>query len=99
MKYPIYAIRDFKTGFLTPTVEPNVHSAVRNFEHACLRSDSLFFTHPSDYALFLIGEYDTDSGVIASVTPVEEVITASQAIESALAHGYRSDGGVSDAGR
>lgn len=84
MKYPVFAIRDFKTGFLSPTCEANAPAAVRNFEHACARSDSLFFSHPEDYALYRIGEYDTDSGVISPISPVEEIMTASQALQKGV---------------
>lgn len=94
MKYPVFAIRDFKTGYLAPTCEPNAEAAARNFEHACIRSDSLFFTHPEDYALFRVGEYDSDSGALTGCVP-EEVITAPQAIQSALAHSYMK-GAVGD---
>ena len=31
MKYPIYSIRDAKTGFMSPTVDMNDPAAVRNF--------------------------------------------------------------------
>lgn len=64
MKYGVYSIRDYKTGFLTPTIDVNDASARRNFEHACSNPNSLFCSHPSDYALFKIGTYDSDSGRI-----------------------------------
>lgn len=66
MMMKVFAIRDVKSGFLNPTVEMSDDIAVRNFEHAiqCTSKDSLFFTHASDYALYAIGEYDTDSGQI-----------------------------------
>lgn len=96
MKYSVFAIRDFKTGFLSPVCEANEAAAVRNFEAACLKSDSLFFSHPEDYALYLIGEYDTDSGLLTALSPIQECCTAPEAIRAALAHQFRS-GGVSDA--
>lgn len=67
MKYGIYAIRDLKTGFLTPTIDQNNASAMRNFEHACMNIDSLFYSHPDDYSLFYLGDYDTDRGEISLV--------------------------------
>lgn len=71
MKYNVYAIRDLKTGYLQPTVEMNNESAIRNFEHAVMQGNSLFFSHASDYSLFVIGEYDTDLGII---TPIEHQV-------------------------
>lgn len=87
MIYPVFAIRDFKTGFLSPVCEANEASAVRNFEAACLKSDSLFFSHPEDYALFHLGSYDTDTGDMRPAVP-SEVVSAVQAIQAALAHSY-----------
>lgn len=85
MIYPVYAIRDFKTGFLQPVCEVNEASAVRNFSSAVLSNDKgLFFTNPGDYALYHIGSYDTDSGVIDSLVPVTEVVTASQIVATAM---------------
>lgn len=66
MIYGLYAIKDLKTGFLTPTCDMNDYSAMRNFEHACMNSDSLFYTHASDYQLFKIGTYNTDDGSITT---------------------------------
>ena len=64
MKYPMYAICDAKTGYMPPTIDYNDASAVRNFEHAVKAPDSLMCSHPSDYSLRRVAEYDTDSGVI-----------------------------------
>lgn len=70
MIYGIYAVRDVKTGFLSPTLDVNGDSAIRNFEHALMRADSLFFTHPSDYSLYRIGDYDTETGLITPAVPL-----------------------------
>lgn len=75
MKFSVYSIRDAKTGFLTPSVEMNDASAARNFEHAVLNSASLMNSHPGDYALYRIGEFDTDSGKLVPCLP-EHVIDA-----------------------
>lgn len=66
MIFGIYAVRDLKTGFLTPTFDLNDQSAMRNFEHAAQNTQSLFFTHSSDYSLYRIGSYDSDTGLIDS---------------------------------
>ena len=64
MKYGIYVIRDQRTSFLTPTVDMNDASALRNFEHAVQDKNSLFFSHVEDYSLYRIGTYDSDTGSI-----------------------------------
>lgn len=83
MKYGIYSIRDFKTGFLAPTVDQNDAAAIRNFEHAVMNTEqSLFFSHPEDYALYLVGEYNSEDGTIVPCLPCE-LITATQVFDSA----------------
>lgn len=70
MKYPIYSIRDAKVGFMTPTLDQNDAAAARNFEHAILNADSLMNSHPADYSLYRIGDFDTESGAITGCMPV-----------------------------
>lgn len=73
MKFGMYAIKDAKTGFMTPTVDQNDASALRNFEHAVNQPDSLMFSHPNDFTLCRLCSYDTDSGV-CDVAPVPYVV-------------------------
>lgn len=80
MKYPIYSIRDAKVGFMTPTIDANDASAARNFEHAVLNSASLMNSHPGDYALYRIGEFDSDSGAVTGCMP-ENVIDAAGVVK------------------
>lgn len=67
----LYVIRDQRTSYMTPSVDYNDQSAVRNFEHAVLQKDSLFNTHAEDYSLYRIGEYDNNTGrVVPEESPV-----------------------------
>ena len=66
MIYGVYSIKDLKSGYLPPTYDINDLCAKRNFEHACLNTDSLFFSHPSDYQLFKVGTFDTDTGAFVT---------------------------------
>lgn len=66
MKLGIYVMRDQRTSFMTPTFDMNDQSAIRNFEHALSRADSVFGTHSEDFSLYRIGSYDMDTGLIAS---------------------------------
>ncbi len=59
----IYSIKDALTGFMNCTLEQNDASAIRNFEHAVTRVDSLFFSHPEHYSLYRIGTFDTTHGI------------------------------------
>uniref|UniRef100_A0AAU8AZT9 Nonstructural protein n=1 Tax=Dulem virus 174 TaxID=3145651 RepID=A0AAU8AZT9_9VIRU len=67
MKFNVYSIRDVKTGFLNPTFEVNDAVAMRNFSHAIQQSESVLFTHASDFDLYRIGEFDSSSGRIEPV--------------------------------
>lgn len=69
MKLPMYAIRDLHTGFLTPTVDQNDASAMRNFRHAIMQESTIMHTHSKDFSLYKIGDYDTDTGEIVACIP------------------------------
>lgn len=69
MKYCLYSIKDLKSGYLPVQVDINDDTAVRNFEHAVGIADSIFFSHPADYELYKVGEYDTDNG---EIEPIEK---------------------------
>lgn len=65
MKYGVYCIRDSLVGFLTPTLEPSDPVAMRNFAMAVdssKRDRSLMAFRPSDFILYRIAEFDTDTG-------------------------------------
>lgn len=68
----IYALRDVKAKvFLTPTVENNDETAIRNFAYAVNHTDGLYNFSPSDFVLYRLAEYDMDKGVITPVEPIE----------------------------
>lgn len=69
MKLPVYSIRDVHTGFMSPTVDQNDASAMRNFRHAVMQTNSLFNSHSKDYSLYRIGTFETDSGTFESELP------------------------------
>lgn len=73
MKFGMYSIKDAKTGFMTPTVDANDASALRNFEHAVNQPDSLLNSHPNDFTLCKLASFDTDAGV-CEVLPVPSVV-------------------------
>lgn len=80
MKYPVFSIRDVKTGFMSPTIDQNAPAAMRNFEHAVLNSASLMNSHPKDYQLYKIGEFDTDTGALIPCELVEHICDATDVL-------------------
>ena len=77
MIYGLYAIKDSKTAFMPCNVDYNDASAIRNFEHAVMAPDSLMRSHPGDYALYCLGSYDTETGVIVARINPEQIADAS----------------------
>lgn len=70
MRFNVYAIRDIHTGFMTPTVDQNDQSAIRNFRHGVMQSASLMNSHPEHFSLCRIGEYDTETAELVPCLPV-----------------------------
>lgn len=70
MKYGLYCIKDEKVGFLQVMQDTNDMTAIRNFEFAVNRDDSLYKSNKSDFNLYKIGEFFSDSGeVVLEKTP------------------------------
>lgn len=72
MKYQLCAVYDKKaTAFMAPFTAGTFGLAERMFTDAVNNSDSnnTMHTHPEDYSLFHIGEYDDQSGQIISIQP------------------------------
>ena len=61
----IYTVYDSKAGFYDkPFVQRSTGEALRSWQTAANSPDTAMGTHPSDYTLFEIGEFDTDNGGI-----------------------------------
>lgn len=60
----VYCIRDNRVGFLSPMVDQNDATAMRNFEHALSNLQTVLGTHPEDFDLYKIAVFDTESGRI-----------------------------------
>ncbi|UPW41010.1 nonstructural protein [Sigmofec virus UA08Rod_5764] len=73
-------MRDVKTGFMTPTVDINDQSAVRNFYHAVGNSEGVLYSFSQDFSLYKIGEMDSDSGLITPVVPPTYLAAGSDAV-------------------
>lgn len=58
----LYAMRDLKTNFMSPTVSMNDAAAMRSFESAIESSQGELFTHRSDFQLYRLGTYDLEKG-------------------------------------
>ena len=70
MKFGMYCIKDAKTGFMTPVVEQNDASALRNFSHAVNQPDSIMHDSPNDFSFFKVSDFDTDAGILSIPSPI-----------------------------
>lgn len=82
MIYSVYAIRDVKTGFMTPTIEVNDDTAIRNFSHAVVNSDNILFSFAKDFSLYRLAAFDSDTGAITSEPLPKLVYEAADAIRN-----------------
>jgi len=73
---------DAKTNvFGLPFTQHNEAMAMRSFQRAAIDPNSDVSLFPDDFALFQLGEYDDDTGVITPLIPVRHVCTARQFIQ------------------
>lgn len=72
MKSLAFAVYDVKgEAFGMPIFQRTKGEALRAFEDECNREGSMLCSHPEDYSLFLIGEYDQGNGLISPVTHLQ----------------------------
>lgn len=63
MEYPVYSIRDSRTGFMAPTLDQNDDAASRNFLFAVKNSRDVMGAYPDEFSLYRLGTFNTESGV------------------------------------
>lgn len=80
MIYHMYAVRDALTGYMTPTVDVNDQTALRNFSHALRRSQDIMNSNPQDFSLWRIASYDTDTGAIVPEQPLQLLVDGASVI-------------------
>lgn len=72
----LYSINDKLTGYLSPMIDIDDFTATRNFEFACKNNDMMNF-RPSDYSLYSIGEFNSDSGELIANIPPKFIVSGS----------------------
>lgn len=74
MKLPVYAVRDVRSTFTGLTIDTNDATAARNFSHAVMQVGSIMNSHPQDFSLYRLGEFDTDTGILIPLSPIQLVM-------------------------
>lgn len=70
MKQKAFCVMDSKTAFFgLPFFQPTVASGQRMFEQLVNDKSSLVGQYPEDFALYLIGEFDDDTGALLPAFP------------------------------
>lgn len=69
----LYSYRDKLVGFGPIMVESNEQTAVRGFSYAVNNATGVMGFSPSDYDLYFLGDYDTDTGLITPA-PVSQMV-------------------------
>lgn len=70
MKFDVFSVLDVVVGeYLEPFFQRNVAEASRTFAAVCSREGHQFGEHPTDYCLYKIGTYDSESGTLEGCAP------------------------------
>lgn len=80
MIFQMYSIQDRLSGFQTPVLEQSDPMAMRNFAMACdvvKRESSVMAFRPADFSLYRIASFDTSSGQLTPLVPIELVCSGS----------------------
>lgn len=80
MVYSMYSVRDCKVDFSAPFVSGNDQAAIRSFALAVNSGDSMLSDSPSDFDLYKVAEFDSASGVITSVVPVQWIVSGTSLV-------------------
>lgn len=70
MKYKVYSLYDSVANeYLAPTIEPSDAVVRRSVENALAKNDSLLATHAKDFSMRVVGEWDSELGILTPQQP------------------------------
>lgn len=76
-KQKMFCVFDVKVGaYAQPFFMRTAGEALRSWEEACNDSQSMMCKHPADYTLFEVGEFDDNSGRVATYEVLKPLSTA-----------------------
>lgn len=74
MKLVMMAVFDSKVGaYATPFFARSKGEALRSFEDACRDEKLPFKSHPGDFSLYMVGEFDDNDGVVYPLKPLRMI--------------------------
>lgn len=81
----IYSVKDLKAGaFALPFFQARDEAAIRSFSDAVQHGDELLRRHPEDFALYCLGEFDDNLGIVAGLETPKLLATAAGVLQEAL---------------
>lgn len=86
MIYNVYSVRDDLVGFTQVLLEQSDQVAVRNFSSSVLTATSLYTTHPDDFTLCRVGQFDSETGVLNPLSAPESLISAGSVLRKEHSH-------------
>lgn len=82
MKLQIYAVYDKKAeSFNSPVFFQNDALAQRGYQTVCRDKSTLFYSHPQDFQLYHVGDWDDREGLIRPIMPPRLVAELSKGLE------------------
>lgn len=82
MRVSLYSVYDVKADqYGNPFQSPSNATAIRSFFSEVVRNDpnNVLHSYPGDFFLYAVGFFDTDSGVVESLTPPTRLVCGSDA--------------------
>lgn len=84
MKKLLYSVRDIKAeAFGAPILVDNIGIAMRQWCDAVNNPELPLIKHPEDYALYRIGEFDLEKGIIIAEDQPVHVASAEEVLRHA----------------
>lgn len=71
MNIKVFSVLDAKIGaFAQPWFSPTREAGIRAFVEATRDPTTMLAKHPEDFALYELGEFNDETGIFSSSTPV-----------------------------
>lgn len=80
MKLNVYCIRDVLVGFMSPTVDTNDDTAMRNFSLMVNNNPGVIGFRPADFDLYCVGVFDSDSGLVNPINPIRFLVNGAACV-------------------
>lgn len=70
MKLQIFCLYDMVVkSFDRPFYQSNKGAAIRVVQDTCREGGNMIAQHPDDYSLYLVGEFDSETGTVSALAP------------------------------